>query len=361
MKVTILGHFADGSDFCDGQTVKTRMLFNGFTKFTDYELTKIDTYKWKKHPLKLVKNIKKSIKNSDILIMLPASNGVKVFVPLVNYFNKKNSCKIFYSVIGAWLAKLVKDKPRLSKSLQKLDGIWVETNTLKNELAVLNITNVQIVNNFKDVDIALVDKQAIYNSKPKSFCTFSRVIKEKGITLAIETIAKINSLCDDLNFNNKKDIEIIAKLYIYGPIGEDYKKEFFDLVQKYSMFVEYKGVVNPSDSAKIISEYYCLLFPTLFATEGIPGTIIDSYFAGTPIIASKWNSCYDILNDDCALIYDFQSYEKGLLECIIAFINMEEKIYLRMTDNCFIESKKYEMENVIYQLINEMLMEKEVL
>ncbi len=32
-----------------------------------------------------------------------------------------------------------------------------------------------------------------------------------------------------------------------------------------------------------------------------------------------------------------------------------------MTDNCFIESKKYEMENVIYQLINEMRMEKEVL
>ena len=288
MKVAILGHFANGIDLCDGQTVKTRMLFNGLTKFTDYELTKIDTYKWKKHPFKLVKNIKKSIKNSDILIMLPASNGVKVFVPLVNYFNKKNDCKVFYSVIGAWLAKLVKDKPRLSKSLQKLDGIWVETNTLKNELAAINITNVKIVNNFKDMDIALVDKQAIYNSKPKSFCTFSRVIKEKGITLAIENIAKINSLCDDLNFNNGIDIEIIAKLDIYGPIGEDYKKEFFDLVQKYSKFVEYKGVANPSDSAKIISEYYCLLFPTLFATEGIPGTIIDSYFAGTPIIASKW-------------------------------------------------------------------------
>ncbi len=361
MKVTILGHFADGSDFCDGQTVKTRMLFNGFTKFTDYELTKIDTYKWKKHPLKLVKNIKKSIKNSDILIMLPASNGVKVFVPLVNYFNKKNSCKIFYSVIGAWLAKLVKNKPRLSKSLQKLDGLWVETNTLKNELATINIKNAQIVNNFKDINIAQVDKQAIYNCTPKSFCTFSRVIKEKGITMAIESIARINNMCDDLNFNNRNEIEIIAKLDIYGPVGEDYKKEFFDLLEKYSKFVEYKGVVNPSDSAKIISQYYCLLFPTLFATEGIPGTIIDSYFAGTPIIASEWNSCYDILNNDCALIYDFQSYEKGLLECIIAFINMEEKIYLRMTDNCFIESKKYEMENVIYQLINEMRMEKEVL
>ena len=205
------------------------------------------------------------------------------------------------------------------------------------------------------------DKQAIYNCTPKSFCTFSRVIKEKGITMAIESIARINNMCDDLNFNNRNEIEIIAKLDIYGPVGEDYKKEFFDLLEKYSKFVEYKGVVNPSDSAKIISQYYCLLFPTLFATEGIPGTIIDSYFAGTPIIASEWNSCYDILNNDCALIYDFQSYEKGLLECIIAFINMEEKIYLRMTDNCFIESKKYEMENVIYQLINEMRMEKEVL
>ncbi len=351
MKVAILGHFANGIDLCDGQTVKTRMLFNGLTKFTDYELTKIDTYKWKKHPFKLVKNIKKSIKNSDILIMLPASNGVKVFVPLVNYFNKKNYCKVFYSVIGAWLAKLVKDKPRLSKSLQKLDGIWVETNTLKNELAAINITNVKIVNNFKDMDIALVDKQAIYNSKPKSFCTFSRVIKEKGITLAIENIAKINSLCDDLNFNNGIDIEIIAKLDIYGPIGEDYKKEFFDLVQKYSMFVEYKGVVNPSDSAKIISEYYCLLFPTLFATEGIPGTIIDSYFAGTPIIASKWNSSYDILNDNCALIYDFDSLQ-DFYDNICYMINMNWDEYNIFSENCYKKSEDYMAKNAINTIID---------
>ena len=39
------------------------------------------------------------------------------------------------------------------------------------------------------------------------------------------------------------------------------------------------------------------IFPTRFTTEGIPGSIIDSYYAGVPVLASKWNSFDDVIED----------------------------------------------------------------
>ena len=47
----------------------------------------------------------------------------------------------------------------------------------------------------------------------------------------------------------------------------------------------------------VIKGYYMLLFPTHFTTEGIPGTIIDSYAAGVPVIASKWDGFNDVIDN----------------------------------------------------------------
>lgn len=39
------------------------------------------------------------------------------------------------------------------------------------------------------------------------------------------------------------------------------------------------------------------MFPTHFYTEGIPGTIIDAYAAGVPVISAKWESFDDVIED----------------------------------------------------------------
>lgn len=349
MKVAILGHFAESKNFCDGQTVKTRMLYDGFCNYSNYELVKIDSYNWKKHPLRLVMKIRKAVKSCENFIMLPASNGVKVFVPLVNFFNKKHKCKVFYCVIGAWLANVAKNKSGLVKNLKKLDGIWTETEVLKKELAELEIANVEVVENFKDIEAVRVNKQEIYEAEVKRFCTFSRVIKEKGISLAIETIAKINKE-HSAGDNRKENSNITAKLDIYGPVGEDYKAEFFELVQKYSEFVEYKGVAEPSESATILSRYYCLLFPTFYRGECMPGSIIDSLFAGTPIVASSWSHVNGILDSSIAQIYDYDSREEGLYQGIQTMINIEQSAYLKMTESCYLKSEKYKTENIMVKI-----------
>lgn len=344
MKIAILGHFAENKEFCDGQTVKTRELYNAFKDYSNCSLTKIDTYNWKRHPFKLLLNIKKHLNNSDVLIIMPASNGVKVFVPIINHFNKKHKCKIFYSVIGSWLSNLAKQKGKnFILQLDKLDGIWAETKKLKDDLENLGLKNVKIIENFKNLSLANIDKVKIYDEEVRRFCTFSRVIKEKGITLAICAIAEIN-------FNHKN---IVAKLDIYGPIGEDYKNEFFGLINKYKDFIEYKGVIDPQSSVDILSKYYCLLFPTFYKGECLPGTIIDAFFAGLPIIASDWPSCRDILNDNCAIIYDYNSKQIGLEKSIKKILGINKSDYLLMSEHCQEIAEQYKTDNIMGKIFDE--------
>lgn len=40
------------------------------------------------------------------------------------------------------------------------------------------------------------------------------------------------------------------------------------------------------------------IFPTHYSTEGIPGSIVDSYAAAVPVVASKWNSYDDIVAEE---------------------------------------------------------------
>ena len=179
-----------------------------------------------------------------------------------------------------------------------------------------------------------------YN-KPYKLCTFSRVIYEKGIEDAIQVVRKINE-----EYN-----KIIYELDIYGPIDEEYKDRFTTIVNNAPEYIQYKGCIDSKKSVNTLKNYYLLLFPTKFKTEGIPGTIIDALSAGVPIIASRWDNVEEIISHEKnGLIYDFND--------LLDFkINLEKMINTKSIKNmkkeCLIETKKFQKENVIERFVKE--------
>lgn len=338
MRIGILGHFARNTDICGGQTVKTRTVERALLS-ENHEVITVDSYKWKKHPLSFFLNIFKLTRKSDVVIMLPAAGGIKIYPYLINLFTPKNKLKI-YSVIGAWLPSYLKEHKKISNQLKKFDYILVETQTMQNQLSEQGFDNVVIVPNFKDIT-PINEEEINFNFKyPLSFCIFSRVVKEKGVTDAIYA-------CDRLN---KEVGQNVCVLDIYGPIEEEYKVEFSELCEQYSSVVKYKGVINPSQSVEVLKNYYMLLFPTLFYTEGIPGTIIDAFSAGVPVLASQWESYRDVLSDKDSLTYKFKDKEelyKQLRYCIenIDTINAYRK-------ECLKSAEKFSMNMAIKKILD---------
>lgn len=329
-KCLIVGKFAQKHNIMDGQTVKCKTIYDALTdKYGENNVTLVDTYNWKKNPIKVFFRCFKGFRNHENIIMLPAQKGVKIFAPLFTKLQKIYKRKIYYVVIGSWLYKKIQNDNGLKKSLIKFNGIFVETNKLKNDLESANFKNVVLMRNYKN--ITPIDSQSIklFDKKNETLkvCIFSRVNREKGIIDAINVVK---------NLNEKK---CKIQLDIYGMVEKQFEMEFNKYLNENSDYVYYKGIIDSSKSVDIIKKYDLLLFPTKYLTEGIPGTIIDSYAAGVPVLVSSWENCYDIIDKNTGIIYKFGDINDFQEKLKYVYYN-REKIY-KMKRKCLEKSIDY--------------------
>ena len=288
-RVAVIGHFAFGKECFDGQTVKTKIVTNELGKqLGNDEVIKIDTAGGKSTLLKAPFQSLKALKKAKNVIIFPAHNGLRVYVPLLSFFRKffKNR-KLHYVVIGGWLPEFLKTRKSLAKKLKRFDEIYVETNTMKRALEEQGFTNIVVMPNCKDLKILKPEELVYPTGEPYKLCTFSRVMKEKGIEDAVNAVKEVNEEAG----------RIIYALDIYGQVDAAQVQWFEDLKTTFPDYVNYRGVVDYNQSVDVLKNYFALLFPTRFYTEGIPGTIIDAYAAGVPVISAKWESFSDIIDE----------------------------------------------------------------
>lgn len=340
MNITIIGSFDFETNDTGGQPVKTRELYYSLkNNFNEDNIKFVDMYKWKKHPFKVIFMLIKNIRKSDRIIMLPAHNGVKVFSAVIPFF-KKRKTRLYYDVIGGWLPEAIQKNEKLKKRLLKFDGIWVETNSMKEALEAQGFKNISIVPNFKNITPLKEDELIFNTEKPFKFCYFARVAKEKGIEDAVRAITEIN----------KKYGKNTATLDIYGQVNPDYEEGFKELQKSFDGSINYKGVVKPEKSVETLKDYFALLFPTKFYTEGIPGTIIDAYAAGIPVVSSEWQSCHDVVEKDkTGIVFNFGNYDE-FFYAVDSAVTAPQKL-IQMKPNCLRAAEKYQPQNIAQQIL----------
>lgn len=339
MKIGIVGHYAKNQNITDGQTIKIRNLYYELKKkYSDIKL--VDTFNWKKHPFKLFINCFKCIVECENILILPARNGIKVFFPLFTYLNKIFNKKLYYVVVGGWLPDVVIKNKKYLKYLKKMDMIFVETIGMKEQLKIFNLFNVEVLYNFKNIKTITLNQIKKFDHNHISACTFSRVIKEKGIENAINAITSLN------NKLNKK----IFSLDIYGPIGENYKEEFEKILKDAPNFISYKGVIDSNKSTDILKKYDLLLFPTYYDGEGFAGTIIDAFSSGVVVIASDWKYNKDIIvREQNGFLFKVKS-DNEMIRILEKIYNNEYNI-LTLKKNCLNDAKKYVPKEAIKVLL----------
>ena len=47
----------------------------------------------------------------------------------------------------------------------------------------------------------------------------------------------------------------------------------------------------------ICSQYDVMLLPTHFYTEGLPGSVVDAYISGIPVIVTEWKHSHEFVDD----------------------------------------------------------------
>lgn len=342
VRVGIIGHFGFGKDLANGQTIKTKNIVNALSKkIGNDNILKYDTHGGLRALFQLPFQISSCLKNVENVVIMPANRGIQLITPLLLLFNKKRKRKIHYIVIGGWLPSLCLKKPKLAAQIKKFDYIYVETSTMKKSLMQQGFSNIVVMPNFKDIT-PLNSSQLIYQkSEPFKICTFSRVMKEKGIGDIVEIVKRIN--------NCQKRIVYI--LDIYGQIDSSQVDWFDALRSNFPNYIRYKGCVSSNESVETIKEYFALVFPTRFYTEGVPGTILDAFAAGVPVIASKWESYSDLIEDSITGIgYEFGNMDE-LLTILENFANCPESLNKLKVD-CLGKALLYSSNSIIETLIS---------
>lgn len=337
-KYGICGPFDFEEKSTGGQSVKTREFYYALRDSVGSEKIKIlESTSYKKNPINFLSKMVKLFKNCENIIIFPAQKGILVFSPLCGFLKNMFGAKTYYSVIGGWLAKIVDKNLYLKKSLIKFDSILVETSIMEQELGILDIKNVTKLENFKNLTPVREDEIKKV-SNPIKLCYFSRVTKMKGIEDVVSIVKKLN------------EKKIVCVLDIYGPITDGYDGEFLKLQSNFTKEISYKGKIRPEESVNVISKYDLQIFPTRYKTEGIPGAILDSYFAGVPVIAAKWNSFSDVINDgETGIGYEMNNLNDFYVK-MKEIIDNPDKIN-NMKYLCLNESKKYMPEVVIEKFI----------
>lgn len=336
-KVCVMGHFGFGKDMLNGQTVKTKIVTTELERQLGADqVMKIDTHGGARILPKVVFQLLQAFRRCRNVIILPAHNGIRIFVPLCVAVHRIYHRNLHYVVIGGWLPEFLKNRKSLSKALKKFDGIYVETNTMKKALEEQGFANVYEMPNFKDLHILKESELVYHHTEPYPLCTFSRVMKEKGIEDAVNAVKRVNEQCG----------RTVYTLDIYGQVDPSQTEWFENLKNQFPSYIRYGGLVPFDQSVEVLKNYYALLFPTYYDGEGFAGTLLDAMAAGVPVIASDWKYNREIVNEKNGVLFETQNVH-NLTEKMMSMQNTH-----LLKRYCLQEAKKYRPEATIQVLMD---------
>lgn len=323
MKILVIGPLAFTKKQLGGQVVKTRSIYQLLVEHSEYlfELDYIDTT-----VLGVFALVRKLFTCDKVVFML-SHNGMRFLFPLIFLIGKTTHKQLHYFVVGGWLAKWLGNKPIIRYMLKKIDGIYPQTQCLCADLInQYSFSNVIVYNNFRYFDF---EANPTYPGDKLKLVFMARVEKMKGLDW-------IFNLAKWLKDNHNDRISIS----FYGPIKAEDKAYFEEYVDKYD-FVEYCGALNPEKIHKILCKYDVMLLPTHYFTEGLPGSIVDAYISGIPVVATEWQAAREFVDDGkSGIIIPFDNGQDALVEAVLSMDKDRDALF-EMKKNALQKSKDF--------------------
>ncbi len=344
-KILLICHLADSK--CNGQAAKTKDTID-FLKASGFD---VDVFNYGKlSAIQKIIESKKAIKHYDTFVLMPGGKRALFFyASLFTKYKKKN---VHYVAIGGWVLGLIENKKYSKKfeMMKSFRGIYLQNNKSTLAFKRKGFRNVYNVSNFsskKRLSSDLFLKKNMRYDLPInfSFCFFARVERTKGVLLACESI--INAC----RANSDKHIT----LDIFGEIKDSSLAIELAQICEKNPQISIKGVLSGPDVIEVLSDYYCMVFPTFYKGEGTPHTIIESFMAGLPIIASDWAYNSEIIsNYETGILSELS--QDSLNQKVLWAINNPNELK-RISQNAFKESNKYSPEKSLKPLIDNLILD----
>lgn len=324
-KVILVGYFGYISNQIDGQTVRSRSILALFNEMPNVDVVFFDTEILQSSKFKVF-NLMKLLFEADIILNISAQRNLKYLFPMIYLFSKLTNSRLNYVSIGGWLHHFIDNMPIHKFMLKNIDGIYVQTENLERTMKDNNFLNVHLLSNFRVTSYPVL--KPIVNLDGKIKLVFmARVNPLKGV---------------DILFDLKKQLDLLGfenvSIDIFGPVLSGYKEEFNKKLGLSS--VNYCGVLEPEKIYQTLTRYDLMLFPTKYYTEGFPGTILDAYICGLPVVATNWLNAEEFIESGKTGFITAFDDESKFIDAIIKLVR-EPKIIAALKENVGIKRQNY--------------------
>lgn len=279
-KILVVGSFGFGEGKPSGQRVKSQNVYR-LLKEMDPSVSMKEVLGIAKKPWRLFKLLI-SVWNSDVVFCMPAQRNLVTVFPLICKIAKMRHVQVHYVVVGGWLADYIKGRKRIIKMLSSIAGIHCQTQELSDTLREqYHFTNSDVFPNFRITDF----KSTTHHTPGTLKLVFmARINKLKGL----DTIFALGEKIQERGLKN-------ISIDFYGPIYDEDRQYFEENVQKYN-FMKYVKALDPSEIYSTLEKYDVMLLPTHYYTEGFPGSVLDAYISGIPVIVTKWQYAMEFVD-----------------------------------------------------------------
>src|SRR5690606_34114900 len=212
---------------------------------------------------------------SRFLVYIPAGNSLKYFFPIIFLICFFRRIPCIYIAVGGWLGKFLETRAVHQFLLRNIKSIYLQSEELTLSLAQsFGFTNVFTLHNFRIHNFVPVKKHQDTEFK---VVFMARINRMRGV----ESIFKLAEKIASSNLPRPVVIDL------YGPVDESYKSDFFESLSRYDC-VAYNGILLPDSIYYTLGQYDLMILPTRYFTEGFPGSILDAYISGIPVVVSEW-------------------------------------------------------------------------
>jgi glycosyltransferase involved in cell wall biosynthesis len=157
-------------------------------------------------------------------------------------------------------------------------------------------------------------------------------------------------LADYIQEKYKGNHKIIIDFY--GPIKKEEEDYFKGELKKYN-FVSYKWILEPDQIHSTLENYDLLILPSRYSEEGFPGTIIDAYISGIPVITSNWRFLSESVDDKLSgFIFDLD--KETDFYYYVDYLYSDRTQLQKMKHFAYEKSKEYSSE-VAWQILKNYL------
>ena len=341
--ILLLGFFGLETNSINGQTSKTRNIKLVFEKYIspNYNISYFDTETFRSNYFNVIKMFY-NVYKSNIVIYMPAQGNLFFFSPIIFIITKFNKCKIILIPTGGWFMNFIKMHPLHRLIFSKFNSIMLESNTLiANIQKIFKLSNLVYLPNFRVIDYKPFKNENTTNNLKIIY--MGRINKNKGV--------------DDFfnldNYFNKKFNNNSYKFYIYGPLDPNYKQEFYKKMNDCKNVI-FGGLIPSEDIYTTLNDHDILILPTRYYTEGFPGSILDAYISGIPVIVTDWLLSKEFVSNNIdGFIVNFTNPLPEII-AILEYLCLNRIKLDTMKKNAFLSSKKFEDQHIFNTILSKM-------